>query len=293
MPRTSSRYAPRSGFGPIGLYGVSYGTKLALAYALAHPASVERIALDSVVVPTYPGSLRPERSAGDAGHTESILRGRHLQRGDSELRRRRGQAGEPARGASDRGRDHRAERQARTLHMNGEDLISLTIDADLSPGLAAELPAAVHAALTGNVRPILRLRTSTCVRTKSRRRISASGSTPPRTARTDASRGPRTLRPRLEEQFSRRQSHRRRRGHSESSETGRRASATPIFCEQWPSPAGNTPLGPGPFPNVPVLAVNGGFDLRTPVANAVTVISQFPQGTARHRPRRRAQCLDR
>ncbi|HMI28056.1 MAG TPA: alpha/beta hydrolase, partial [Gaiellaceae bacterium] len=43
-------------------------------------------------------------------------------------------------------------------------------------------------------------------------------------------------------------------------------------------PAGNTPLGPGPFPDVPVIALNGGFDLRTPVANAVSVINQFPQG---------------
>jgi pimeloyl-ACP methyl ester carboxylesterase len=34
------------GLGRIGLYGVSYGTKLALAYALAHPTNVDRIALD-------------------------------------------------------------------------------------------------------------------------------------------------------------------------------------------------------------------------------------------------------
>jgi hypothetical protein len=51
-----------------------------------------------------------------------------------------------------------------------------------------------------------------------------------------------------------------------------------FFCELWPSPAGNTPLGPGPLPDVPVLAVNGGFDMRTPTANAAAVISQFPHG---------------
>src|SRR5918995_7509 len=50
------------------------------------------------------------------------------------------------------------------------------------------------------------------------------------------------------------------------------------YCEQWPSPAGHTPLGTGPLPDVPVLAVNGGFDLRTPTANALAVVSQFPQG---------------
>jgi hypothetical protein len=53
---------------------------------------------------------------------------------------------------------------------------------------------------------------------------------------------------------------------------------TAFFCEQWPSPAGNTPLGPGPLPNVPMIAIDGGFDLRTPVANAVAVERQFPQG---------------
>ena len=33
------------------LFGISYGTKLALAYARAHPDHVERLALDSVLDP--------------------------------------------------------------------------------------------------------------------------------------------------------------------------------------------------------------------------------------------------
>jgi TAP-like protein len=53
---------------------------------------------------------------------------------------------------------------------------------------------------------------------------------------------------------------------------------TAALCLEWPSPAGNTPLGPGPFPNVPMLAVNGGFDMRTPVANAAAIVREFPQG---------------
>src|ERR671933_1293379 len=39
------------GFGPAALYGVSYGTKLSLAFALAHPSTVDRMILDSVVPP--------------------------------------------------------------------------------------------------------------------------------------------------------------------------------------------------------------------------------------------------
>ena len=51
------------------------------------------------------------------------------------------------------------------------------------------------------------------------------------------------------------------------------------FCEQWPSPVGGATLAPGPLPDVPVLALNGGIDLRTPTVNALAVVSQFPQGT--------------
>jgi hypothetical protein len=53
---------------------------------------------------------------------------------------------------------------------------------------------------------------------------------------------------------------------------------TASFCLAWPSPAGSTPLGPGPFPNVPLLALNGDYDLRTPVANAAAIVNQFPRG---------------
>ena len=47
--------------------------------------------------------------------------------------------------------------RVKTVRMNGEELLSMMIDADLSPGVAAEAPAAVHAALAGNVRPLLRV----------------------------------------------------------------------------------------------------------------------------------------
>ena len=46
------------------LFGISYGTKLALAYARAHPEHVERIALDSVLDPDDDDSfgLEPYRA---------------------------------------------------------------------------------------------------------------------------------------------------------------------------------------------------------------------------------------
>ena len=41
------------------LFGISYGTELALAYARAHPDRVERLILDSVVDPDDARPLRP------------------------------------------------------------------------------------------------------------------------------------------------------------------------------------------------------------------------------------------
>ena len=50
------------------------------------------------------------------------------------------------------------------------------------------------------------------------------------------------------------------------------------FCLGWPSPTGGAALGAGPLPNVPMLAVSGGFDMRTPTAGAASVVGRFPQG---------------
>src|SRR5207302_838302 len=50
------------------------------------------------------------------------------------------------------------------------------------------------------------------------------------------------------------------------------------YCLPWPSPSGNAPLAAGPLPNVPVLALSGSLDMRTPTANAASVVAQFPQG---------------
>ncbi len=266
------------GAGRIGLFGVSYGTKLALAYALAHPDAVERIVLDSVVAPTYPDPfernvLREMPGTLTAFCAGGICRGATQNFAGDVVKLANRLEAHPV-----KGKVIAPNGKLRALHINGEELISLIIDADLSPGLAAEAPAAVHAALLGNARPLLRLydldlRTSVL----SAEDLSfglyaatncADGSfpyapdTPPaaRQGILDATVGafpPGSVGP-----------------------FGNWAAriGTAYFCEQWPAPTGNTPLGPGPLPNVPVLAVNGGFDLRTPIANAVAVISAFPKG---------------
>ena len=51
------------GYGRISLFGVSYGTKVELAYAAAHPDRVERMVLDSVVRLDGPDPLQRESFA--------------------------------------------------------------------------------------------------------------------------------------------------------------------------------------------------------------------------------------
>ena len=145
------------GLGRIGLYGVSYGTKLAMAYALAHPEGVERLLLDSVVVPTFPEpfdqnvlhEMPRTLTSFCAGGVCSAATGNF---GANVVKLANRLEARPI-----KGKVIMASGKVRTLRMTGEDLISMIVDVDLSPGLAAEAPAAVYAALAGNNRPLLRL----------------------------------------------------------------------------------------------------------------------------------------
>ena len=266
------------GFGRIGLYGVSYGTKLSLAYALAHPANVDRLVLDSVVPPSYPDPFDRAVLQEIPATLNAFCAGRRCRGATSNY------ADEVA-ALANRFEARRAEGTVITVggrrkivRMSGEDLIELIIDSDLNPGLAAELPAAVHAARAGYTRPLLRLfdldeRASMLDPEDLSFALNvATNCADGRFPWSPAT--PVAARPAL----------------WDAAVAAQPAGAFGPFgkwaarigwaslCLEWPSPAGNTPLGPGPFPNVPLLALAGGYDLRTPVANAAAIVSQFPQG---------------
>jgi hypothetical protein len=162
--------------------------------------------------------------------------------------------------------------------LGGVELLSLVVDADLNPGLAAELPAAAHAARLGNMAPLLRLH----VLDTQASQLSAPDLSAALFAATDCRDGPfpwpansdPATRPALLRSaiaalppgtFG--------RFGSWASDLGNAA-----LCDTWPGPAGGADLAAGGFPNVPVLALSGGFDMRTPTAGAQSVIAQFPQG---------------
>jgi pimeloyl-ACP methyl ester carboxylesterase len=266
------------GVDKVGLYGVSYGTKLSLAYALGYPTHVERIILDSVVPTQFPDPfdrnvLQEMPDALTRFCAGGVCKGATKDYANDVVTLANRIEAKPI-----RGKIIGTNGKAKTVTMNGEELLNMMIDADLGPGLAAEAPAAVHAALAGNVRPLLRIYDLDLVSNEltakelsfglnaatncADGRFPWTSSTPPsaRRAAIDAAVAKLIV------------------GSLGPFGTWAARLGTAYFCDQWPTPAGNTPLGPGPLPNVPMVAINGGFDLRTPVVNANAVVDLFPQG---------------
>jgi pimeloyl-ACP methyl ester carboxylesterase len=266
------------GIEKVGLYGVSYGTKLSLAYALGHPAQVERLILDSVVPVQFPDPfdrnvLHELPTALQNFCAGGVCRGATTNYANDVVTLANRLAARPI-----SGRIIGQNGKTKTVRMNGEELVTMMVDADLSPGLAAEAPAAVRAALRGNTRPLLRIYDLNLVSNRltaeelsfglnaatncADGRFPWAPNTPPASRRATIDAAVAAL---PAEHFGRFGKWAARLG-------------TAFYCEQWPTPAGNTPLGAGPLPNVPMVAINGGFDIRTPVANALAVVDQFPQG---------------
>ncbi len=265
------------GLDRIALYGISYGSKLAGAYAYAHPDRVDRLILESVVPPdrddSFNGSTLRAMPGAWAGYcADGVCRGATSDASGDIVRLANKLGAKPIQGTV-----RRPNGSSRTVKLIGVDFISMVVEADLDPGLAAELPAVAHAALAGNTQPLLRA--FDLYQTGST--FSADDLSIGLLTATDCADGP----------------------HPWPASTpveGRQALVTAAFaalpagsqgpfgpytvqggladyCLRWPAPTGAPWLGPGPLPDVPVLVINGGFDMRTPTAGAADVASRFRQ----------------
>jgi pimeloyl-ACP methyl ester carboxylesterase len=263
------------GYATLVLYGTSYGTKVAEAYAAKYPQNVEALVLDSVVLPEGPDVFDRStlRRVGPAlrqlcGATR--CRGISADpRGDIAALVRRLER-RPIRGPviSSSGRTLR-----RTF--TPVDLVDVLLAGDFDPSLRADLPAAVRSALRGDVRPILRLRTRVGAGDTSDDTISVGlfaattceeGAFPwnradPPQLRADAA--VRAVRAIPRAQFG--------------PFDGRVAlvAGTAPLCVTWPN-AAPAPVAPGPLPNVPTLILSGDADLRTPVTDARALAARIP-----------------
>ncbi len=129
----------------VGLWGTSYGTKLAGAYALAHPGNVERLLLDSVLPPDENEPFRTKSSKAIPGALASLCEGGACSRATRDF------VGDVAKLANQlAAKPLRGKVRNRAIKVGGVELLSLVVDSDLSPGIAVMLPALVKAALVGN-----------------------------------------------------------------------------------------------------------------------------------------------
>ena len=172
--------------------------------------------------------------------------------------------------------------RARPGPLTRPDVFGVLLAGDFDPALRAGFPGAVRSALAGDAAPLLRLR---------RRAFKVEGEPPP----------PRVLSAALYAATSCEETTFPWARNSPAVPAQRLvAAATAIaalpasvfapfdrgtvlhsdllaLCSGWPAASPAPVLGPGPFPDVPVLMLEGEDDLRTPVEGARRVAAQLPQ----------------
>ena len=265
------------GVDKIALYGVSYGTKHAVAYALAYPSHVERLLLDSELLPqrdffalsslqTIPKSIDLICAAGACPTLPSTM-GEALANYANQLHT------SPISGnvlATPTG--------VTPVRVDGDALLGLAYESDLSSGVSSELPAAVDAALHGWTLPLERLVAMDDIVEQATANEIDTGLF----LATTCGDGPFPWGP--NDPVGTRLSSLQNAidalppGSTGLFGTWAVLDAAPASCAFWPSPSGGAALGPGPLPDVPVLVLSGDRDIRTPTASAVQIAAEFPQG---------------
>jgi pimeloyl-ACP methyl ester carboxylesterase len=261
----------------VALFGSSYGTRHALAYALAYPARVSRLVLDSVVPVDSSESFRLPTIRAVPSALGALCAAGACRAVTSDP------AGDFAKLANELERTPLVARvtavkgKTRRVRIDGTRLLGMAIDTDLNRGIAAELPAAVAAALAGTPQPLERLAaleeiwaTAIPINWATGTATICADSTFPWAPNTPVADRPRAfaaavaaLAPAATAPFG-----------SWAVQIGNATA-----CADWPVPSGSPGLKEGPLPNIPVLILAGERDMRTPVTNALTVTRQFPQST--------------
>jgi pimeloyl-ACP methyl ester carboxylesterase len=269
------------GYQKLVLHGVSYGTKVALAYAAAHPDRVESLVLDSVVLPEGPDAFQrsslaastralSELCAGEACSAATASAARDLDRLTDRLERR-----------SMSGPVFSPTGRRFTARLTEPGLAGILLAGDLNPALRAELPGSIRAALAGDVKPILRL---------SARSAGLENAATFQSSRADSdalyfatlceenptfpwTRGASLSQKRREARAAAQALPEGSTGPFSRTAALRAGFAS--LCIGWPT-ASPIPAAPGPLPAVPTLILNGRQDLRTPVEDASAVAARIP-----------------
>lgn len=273
------------GYDRLVLYGVSYGTKLALDYAARYPGRVEALVLDSVVLPSGPDTLqRSTFAAMGRVLTELCAAGACANISGNPVADLAGQVQRLAR-APLRGRLTDARGRRRPATMYRRDLLNILLSGDLNPTLRAELPAALTSARRGDSSPLIRLaaRSAGIIDLRgrtTRRQAAGEGFSDPVFAATVCEEG----------LFPWNRAASRPTRAQQSRAIVRLFGDAPFFpfdgatalssdiiklCVGWPT-VSPPPAALGPPPNIPTLVVSGAADLRTPREDGEKVASLIP-----------------
>ncbi len=263
------------------LFGVSYGTKVALDYASAFPNRVESLVLDSVVTPEGPDAFRRStlraipRVVGEIC-ADSRCRGitASAARDVATLARR-------LRKKSLKGAVYSPSGRRFTALLGESGLFGILLAGDLNPTLRAELPGSMRAALAGDAKPLLRLSA------RSAGLANAAGFQSSR-ADSDALLLATTCEENPTFPWTRGASIRQKAAEASRAARGLPAGSTGPFsrnvplqqsilplCLGWLT-ASPAPVPAGPLPAVPLLAIEGRGDLRTPLEDAAAVAGRVP-----------------
>jgi pimeloyl-ACP methyl ester carboxylesterase len=269
-----------SGYEKLVLYGVSYGTKVAMDYAARYPSRVEALVLDSVVLPSGPDTLqRSTFAAMRRVLAELCAGGQCAGISSNPVAQLNGQVRRLTRRAL-HGRLTAGSGRRQSAAMSREDLLNILLTGDLNPTLRAELPGALTSARRGDTAPLIRLAARSAGLIDLRRQASGDDFSDPVFAATlceegvfpwnrAAGRGTRA-------QQARAVARSLGNGPFYPFDAASALSTEIIdLCIGWPTIT-PPPVPAGPLPDVPTLVVNGSADLRTPLEDAASVRTLLP-----------------
>jgi pimeloyl-ACP methyl ester carboxylesterase len=278
--------AVRSAIGvdKIDLYGVSYGTKVALDYAIRYPEHVDRLVLDSVVLP---GALDPwelpsfaavPRILGQICKNDAC-RGITSDPAGDLAKLVSGLSTHQPRGFVVNGR---GKRRAGSVRRTG--ILNVLFEGDFDPVLRADFPAAVKAALNGDAAPMLRLMAAVkgaeSLTGADSEALYAATSCEDSALPWDPAGTP-----------AQRVVEARRNFDQIPATSYAPFDAATVFkfslapfCAPWPEAGPNPPVEGNPLPAVPTLLLSGNDDLRTPQEDAARLASELPNATLVHVP---------